>query len=65
MVFGILATSAAIVLFPEETRLLWAPYDLLLAFQKEGGPGTRAITFFAGVILMIPQLAINIAWSVF
>lgn len=63
MVFDILATSAAIEIFPEESRLLWGPYDLLLAFQqKHGGAGTRAATFFAGLILMLPQLGINVAW---
>lgn len=61
-IFGILATSAAVEIFPEENRLLWAPFDLLLSFQKEGGPGTRAATFFAGLILVVPQLGINVAW---
>jgi NCS1 family nucleobase:cation symporter-1 len=61
-VFGILATSAAVEVFPEETRLLWAPFDLLLAFQKRGGAGIRAATFFGGAVLVLPQLAINVAW---
>lgn len=61
-VFGTLATSAAIVIFPEEDRLLWSPWDLLLAFQKEGSAGARAATFFAGLVLVVPQLGINVAW---
>lgn len=58
---GIISTSAAVEIFPEEKRLLWAPYDLLLAFQKQGGSGTRATTFFGGLLLIVPQLAINVA----
>lgn len=61
-VFGILATSAAVEVFPEEDRLLWAPYELLLAFQREGGAGARAATFFGGLVLLVPQLGINVAW---
>lgn len=59
---GIISTSAAVQIFPDEGRLLWAPYELLLAFQKDGSAGARAGTFFAGVILVIPQLAMNITW---
>lgn len=63
-IFGIVATSAAVEIFPEEKRLLWAPFDLLLTFQKNGGGGARAATFFGGLVLIIPQLAINVAWYV-
>lgn len=59
--FGILATSAAVEVFPNERRLLWAPYELLLAYQMRGGAGARAATFFGGLVLLIPQLRINIA----
>lgn len=58
--FGILATSAAVKVFPGEDRLLWAPYDLLDAFQRNGGSGARAGAFFAGLALMIPQFGINV-----
>lgn len=61
-VFGILATSAAVEIFPDEDELLWGPWELLLAFQKQGGAGTRAATFFAGLVLIVPQLGINVAW---
>lgn len=61
-VFGILSTSAALEIFPDEDRLLWAPYELLLVFQREGGARARAATFFAGLVLVMPQLGINVAW---
>lgn len=60
--FGIIATSAAVEVFPEEDRLLWAPYEVLLAYQQRGGAGVRAATFFGAAVLIIPQLGINIAW---
>ncbi|KAK9900701.1 hypothetical protein P389DRAFT_208144 [Cystobasidium minutum MCA 4210] len=64
-VFGILSTSAALEIFPDEDRLLWAPYELLLVFQREGGARARAATFFAGLVLVMPQLGINVAWNAF
>lgn len=62
--FGIIATSAAVKVFPNETKLLWAPYEVLLAFQRleNVGPGTRAVTFFDGLAVVIPQLGINVFW---
>lgn len=63
ILFGIFATSAAVEIFPDK-GLLWAPYDLLLAFQERGGKGARAATFFAGIALVIAQLGINIMASV-
>lgn len=60
-VFGILTTSAAVEVFPDENRLLWAPYEVLLAYQMKGGAGVRAATFFGALVLIIPQLGINIA----
>lgn len=62
--FGIVATSAAVKVFPNETKLLWAPYEVLLAFQQleNAGPGTRAATFFGGLAMVVPQLGINVFW---
>lgn len=59
MTMGIISTSAAIVIFPEEQRLLWAPYDLLAAWMKTGGSGARAGTFFSGICFCMAQAAMN------
>jgi NCS1 family nucleobase:cation symporter-1 len=63
--FGILAASAAISVFPDEGRLLWTPFDILLAFQKRGGAKVRAATFFGGLALTIPQLGVNVMWNAY
>lgn len=59
MVLGIISTSAAIVIFPEENRLLWAPYELFGAWLKIGGAGARAGTFFSGLCFAIAQIWMN------
>ncbi|CAD6572211.1 MAG: hypothetical protein CYPHOPRED_004747 [Cyphobasidiales sp. Tagirdzhanova-0007] len=63
ILFGILSTSAANQFFPED-GLLWAPYDLLMAFQVHGGNGARAGAFFGGISLVLAQLGINVAGQV-
>lgn len=55
-VFGILSASAAVIIFPEEKRLLWTPSDLLIAFILDGGKGARAAAFFAGLACCGTQL---------
>lgn len=62
--FGIIATSAAVKVFPNEEKLLWAPYEVLLAFQRleNAGPGIRAATFFGGLVMVFPQLGMNVFW---
>lgn len=57
---GIFSTSAAVQIFPEETTLLWAPFDLLEAFMRYGGRGARAGAFFAGLAFVAGQLCINV-----
>ena len=59
--FGIICTSAAVKIFPAQTTLLWAPYDLLVAFQQQsGGTGARVGSLFAGSALVFCQLGTNI-----
>ncbi|WVQ63452.1 uncharacterized protein L199_001605 [Kwoniella botswanensis] len=57
---GIICTSVAAQFYPEE-GLLWAPYDLLAAVQKNGGRGARAGVFFASLAFLFAQFGINIA----
>lgn len=59
MMLGTISTSAAIVIFPEERRLLWAPYELLGAWLKTGGAGARAGAFFSGLCFTGAQVALN------
>ncbi|KAK9900702.1 hypothetical protein P389DRAFT_208145 [Cystobasidium minutum MCA 4210] len=63
--FGILAASAAVSVFPEEKKLLWTPLEILLAYQKRGGATVRAATFFGGLALTIPQFGINVVWNAY
>lgn len=59
-IFGVLATSAAAKFYPAED-LLWAPYNLLIAFIRiEGSAGARAAAFFGGMALAIGQLGMNV-----
>ena len=60
MVFGIVSTSAAIAIFPNESRLLWAPYELLGAWLKVGGAGARAGAFFSGLCFVLAQIIMNV-----
>lgn len=55
--FGILITAATAERYGEA---LWNPPDLLLAAQKAGGPGSRALTFLCGAAWTISQLGVNI-----
>jgi len=59
ILFGILATSAAVEFWPEK-GLLWGPFDLLMNFMEDGGGGARAGGFFGGLALVGAQLGINI-----
>ena len=63
--FGIICTSAAVKIFPEEKTLLWAPWDLVISFQQQSGSaGARAAAFFAGCALVFFQLGANISMCV-
>ncbi|KXN85959.1 Allantoin permease, partial [Leucoagaricus sp. SymC.cos] len=56
---GIIATSCARGLYPEEP-LLWKLYDLLEAIQKHGGNGSRAAVFFAAFAFFLSQICMNV-----
>ncbi|KIJ46308.1 hypothetical protein M422DRAFT_165532 [Sphaerobolus stellatus SS14] len=58
-ILGIIATSCARGLYPEEP-LLWKLYDLLEAIQTHGGNGTRAAVFFAAFAFFLSQLCVNV-----
>ena len=60
-VMGILSASAAVVIFPDEQKLLWTPADLLFAFIRNGGKGARAAAFFAGLACCATQAALNVS----
>ncbi|KIJ46307.1 hypothetical protein M422DRAFT_226826 [Sphaerobolus stellatus SS14] len=58
-IMGIVATSCARGIYPEEP-LLWKLYDLLQAIQTHGGNGVRAAVFFAGFAFFLSQLCVNV-----
>jgi len=58
---GIVITSCARGLYPDEP-LLWKTFDLLEAIQKhEGTSGARAAVFFCGLAFFLSQLCVNVA----
>ncbi|KAL2867511.1 nucleobase cation symporter-1 family protein [Aspergillus lucknowensis] len=59
---GIICTSCATTLYPEEGALLWNPYDLLDAVRRnEGTYGARAGVAFASIAFMLSQFGMVVA----
>lgn len=59
---GIVCTSCAATLYPQETTLLWQPYAYLEAIRKyEDNSGARAGVAFASVAFMFSQFGMVVA----
>jgi NCS1 family nucleobase:cation symporter-1 len=59
---GIVCTSCAATLYPEEKKLLWQPYAFLDAIRKyEGNSGARAGVAFASIAFMFSQFGMVVA----
>lgn len=59
---GIVCTSCAATLYPEETALLWQPYAYLDAIREhEGTSGARAAVAFASIAFMLSQFGMVVA----
>ncbi|KAI1778577.1 NCS1 nucleoside transporter [Hypoxylon cercidicola] len=59
---GLVCTSCAATLYPEETKLLWQPYAFLDAVRKhEGTQGARAGVAFASIAFMLSQFGMVVA----
>ncbi|KAL3451546.1 permease for cytosine/purines, uracil, thiamine, allantoin-domain-containing protein [Aspergillus insuetus] len=59
---GIICTSCATTLYPNEESLLWNPYDFLNAVRRnEGTRGARAGVAFASIAFMLSQFGMVVA----
>lgn len=59
---GIVCTSCAATLYPQETSLLWQPYAFLDAIREhEGNQGARAAVAFASIAFMFSQFGMVVA----
>lgn len=59
---GIVCTSCAATLYPEESALLWQPYAYLNAIREhEGTQGARAAVAFACIAFMFSQFGMVVA----
>lgn len=59
---GIVCTSCAATLYPEEKKLLWQPYAFLNAVRKhEDNSGARAGVAFASIAFMFSQFGMVVA----
>lgn len=59
---GIVCTSCAATLYPQETKLLWQPYAFLEAVRKyEDNQGARAGVAFASIAFMLSQFGMVVA----
>lgn len=59
---GIVCTSCAATLYPQQTSLLWNPYAFLEAVRKyEGTQGARAGVALASIAFMLSQFGIVVA----
>lgn len=59
---GIICTSCAATLYPDEKTLLWQPYALLEAIRaNEDSSGARAGVAFASIAFMLSQFGIVVA----
>jgi NCS1 family nucleobase:cation symporter-1 len=59
---GIVCTSCAATLYPQEQKLLWNPYVFLEAVRKyEDNQGARAGVAFASIAFMLSQFGIVVA----
>ncbi|KUI67734.1 Uridine permease [Cytospora mali] len=59
---GIICTSCAATLYPDETKLLWQPYVFLDAIREnEGTHGARAGVAFASIAFMFSQFGMVVA----
>ncbi|KAJ9137270.1 NCS1 nucleoside transporter [Pleurostoma richardsiae] len=59
---GIICTSCAATLYPQEDSLLWQPYAFLDAIRRnEGNSGARAGVAFASIAFMVSQFGIVVA----
>ncbi|KAG9516977.1 NCS1 nucleoside transporter, partial [Aureobasidium melanogenum] len=59
---GIVCTSCAATLYPQEKKLLWQPYAFLDAIREhEGTKGARAGVAFASIAFMLAQFGMVVA----
>ncbi|KAF6829998.1 NCS1 nucleoside transporter [Colletotrichum plurivorum] len=59
---GIVCTSCAATMYPEEGKLLWQPYAFLDAVRRhEGTPGARAGVALASVAFVLSQFGMVVA----
>lgn len=59
---GIVCTSCAATLYPQEKKLLWNPYAFLEAIRKhEDNQGARAGVAFASIAFMLSQFGMVVA----
>ncbi|KAL3468948.1 permease for cytosine/purines, uracil, thiamine, allantoin-domain-containing protein [Aspergillus californicus] len=59
---GIICTSCATAIYPQETSLLWNPYDFLDAVRRnEDNRGARAGVAFASIAFMLSQFGMVVA----
>ncbi|RDW83631.1 nucleobase cation symporter-1 family protein [Aspergillus mulundensis] len=59
---GIICTSCAATLYPQEEGLLWNPYDFLDAVRRnEDTRGARAAVAFASIAFMLSQFGMVVA----
>lgn len=60
---GIVCTSCAVSIYPDESELLWQPYTLLDAIRRneEGRSGARAGVAFASIAFMLSQFGMVVA----
>ncbi|KAG9521466.1 NCS1 nucleoside transporter, partial [Aureobasidium melanogenum] len=58
---GIVCTSCAATLYPQEKKLLWQPYAFLDAIREhEGTKGARAGVAFASIAFMLAQFGMGV-----
>ncbi|KAK1637396.1 uracil permease [Colletotrichum phormii] len=59
---GIICTSCAATIYPDEGKLLWQPYAFLDAVRKnEANPGARAGVAFASIAFILSQFGMVVA----